>query len=92
MATPDATPAGELGLCEQPWCDRPAAAYVAGPTLGRSPRVTVIGGERAAQLARETPGEVATMTYGAMQCVDCLLATVEAAVGHGPAGPAPLVA
>jgi hypothetical protein len=76
--------AGELGPCEQPWCERPAVAYVSGPTLGRSPRVTVIAGDRAAQLAAAATG---LDTYGALRCVDCVVAAVEDCVGHVPAGP-----
>lgn len=82
-----AEPAGgevnSLGLCEQPWCDRPAVAYVSGPTLGRSPRLTVIAGARAAQLA----ASIGRDTFGALQCVDCLMAAAEDCVGHVPAGP-----
>lgn len=74
--------AGDLGLCEAAWCWRPAVAYVSGPTLGRSPRLTVIAGERAAVLA-------GGRTYGALRCVDCVLAAVEDCVGHVPAGPVP---
>jgi hypothetical protein len=76
--------AGDLGPCEAAWCFRPAVAYVSGPTLGRSPRVTVIAGERAAQLAAANTG---LDTYGALRCVDCVLAAVEDCVGHVPAGP-----
>ena len=45
-----------LGPCMSGWCERDADVYVAGPTLGRSPRVIVISGERAEQLAPEHGG------------------------------------
>ena len=73
-----------LGPCEQPWCDRPAVAYVSGPTLGRSPRLLVVAGERAGLLAAAVTG---LDTHGALRCVDCVLAAVEDCVGHVPAGP-----
>ncbi len=78
--------AGDLGPCEQPWCDRPAVAYVSGPTLGRSPRLAVIAGERAVVLAAAHTG---LDTYGALRCVDCLVNAVVDCVGHVPVGPVP---
>lgn len=83
MAPP---PAVDLGPCEQPWCDRPAVAYVSGPTLGRSPRLLIVAGERAAQLAAAATG---LDTYGALRCLDCAAGALEDTVGHVPAGPVP---
>lgn len=86
-------PAVDLGECQQPWCSQPAVAYVSGPTLGRSPRVTVIGGERAAQMAEKlaapADADLTAFMYGAMQCIDCVLDAVTRATGHEPVGPAP---
>lgn len=81
-------PADVLGPCEQPWCDRPAVAYVSGPTRGRSPRVTVIAGERVGQLAAAATG---LDTYGALRCIDCVVVAVEETTGHVPAGPRPVL-
>lgn len=83
-----APPAVDLGPCERPLCDRPAVAYVSGPTLGRSPRLTVIAGERAEMMRNLAAAGLDT--YGAMQCLEHLVDAVEDCVGHVPAGPVPL--
>jgi hypothetical protein len=76
-----------LGECEADWCDRPAVAYASGPTLGRSPRLLLVAGERAAQLAAASTERG---TYGVRRCADCLVALVDQLVGHAPAGAVPL--
>lgn len=60
----------DLGPCASGWCDRPAVVYVAGPTYGASPRVTIIGGVRAAELAED----VAVLS---VRCLDCAVHAVE---------------
>jgi len=54
----------DLGPCAAPWCDRPAVVYMAGPTYGRSPRLLLIGGQRAAELMQGDPL--------AVRCLDCV--------------------
>lgn len=63
-------PLSDLGRCMDGWCDRPAVVYVVGPTLAASPRITVIAGPRAAQLA--TGDGVPHV-----RCVECALFAVE---------------
>lgn len=60
----------DLGPCMDGWCDRPAVVYLAGPYTGSSPRITVIAGPRAAQLAT---GDGVTH----VRCVECALFAVE---------------
>jgi hypothetical protein len=60
----------DLGPCGYDWCDRPAAVYVAGPTLGKSPRVTIIGGRRPAELA-------VLLGVLSLRCLDCAVHAVE---------------
>lgn len=78
--------AGDLGPCEVAWCFRTAVVYVSGPTLGPSPRVLLVAGERAAQLSAARTG---LDTFGNLRCVECAQHAVEDAVGHMPVGPAP---
>jgi hypothetical protein len=60
------------------WCGRDGAVYVAGPTYGRSPRVLVIAGVRA--------GELAAGEHGVnVRCLDCALDVVVQAAGVEPA-------
>ncbi len=64
----------DLGPCMAGWCGRAGAVYVSGPTYGRSPRVLVIGGVRAAELAAGERGVN-------VRCVDCALDAVVQAAG-----------
>lgn len=57
------------------WCDAPATLYVYGPTMGSSPRLTVIGGVRAAEMT--TDSEPSAFALGA-RCTDCAVTLVEA--------------
>jgi hypothetical protein len=60
----------DLGPCASGWCDRPAVVYVSGPTCGTSPRVTIIGGERALILTEQ-------VTALSVRCLDCAVHAVE---------------
>lgn len=60
----------DLGRCMDGWCDRPAVLYIAGPYYGESPRITVVAGPRAAQLAG---GSGVTN----LRCIECALFAVE---------------
>ncbi len=70
----------DLGLCLSGWCDREAVVWVAGPTLGPSPRLTVVGGVRASELSS---GELGVL---GPRCLECAFAAVEEV-----ASPLPLV-
>jgi hypothetical protein len=63
-----------LGTCMRPSCDREAVLFMAGPTHGRSPRLLLIGGERAEQL---TTGELGVLSGC---CLDCACRAVESLV------------
>ncbi len=69
----------DLGPCLSGWCGRDGVVYVSGPTLGRSPRVLVIAGERAQELAAGEHGVN-------VRCVDCAFDAVAQAAGVQPAG------
>lgn len=66
-----------LGPCMSPWCGRDATVYVAGPTYGQSPRLTVIGGERALFLAGVAGGEGVLN----LRCTDCAVHALEDVAG-----------
>lgn len=74
-----------LGPCAGPWCDRPAAVYVIGPTLGRSPRLIVIGGDRALELASRPDGT----GWEQVRCLDCAAHAVEDVVQRHPVSGGP---
>jgi hypothetical protein len=67
-------PLTALGPCRSARCDEPATVYVAPIHLARSPRVTIIAGERAAQLAT---GDGADL----VRCVGCAMVVVEQIAG-----------
>ncbi len=68
-------PTTDLGPCMNGWCDNAATLYVYGPTMGSSPRLTVIGGARAADMTSDSaPSDFA---LGA-RCTDCAVTLVEA--------------
>lgn len=55
----------DLGPCMSGFCNNDARVYVFGPTLGASPRLLVIAGTRAAQLADSPAGALNAL------CGDC---------------------
>jgi hypothetical protein len=61
----------DLGPCAVDWCWRPAVVAVFGPTLGPSPRLIVVGGERALQMVDSELGALSP------RCLDCAWNTVE---------------
>jgi hypothetical protein len=63
-------PADSLGLCVDGYCDREAAVYA----FTGTDRVTLVRGQRAAQLARMPGGD------GQALCLDCAVARVEETV------------
>jgi hypothetical protein len=69
----------DFGICAADYCDREAKVYCAGPTLGPSPRLTIIGGVRGAHLAASED------FHGALEvrCVDCAIALVEEVAERG---------
>lgn len=73
----------DLGQCMDGFCTRDAAVYVVGPTLGTSPRITVIAGPRAAELAASSTGALN------LRCEECAMFEVERVVRemtpHSPA-------
>lgn len=70
----------DLGPCMNGWCDSPATVHVFGPTMGPSPRITIVGGVRAAEMTAD--GVPSDSALGA-RCTDCAVALVEA-VGKTP--------
>jgi hypothetical protein len=67
------------------WCERDGAVYVSGPTYGRSPRVLVIAGQRAVELASGEHGVN-------VRCLDCAIDAVVQAAGVEAVRPARLPA
>lgn len=55
--------------CGNDICGRPGVVYMAGPTLGSSPRLTFIAGKRAAELATPHPDNVCGPLQ--LRCWDC---------------------
>jgi hypothetical protein len=52
------------------WCGNAATVYLAGPTLGPSPRLTIVAGTRAVQMID------GAQSMGA-HCLDCAVHAVE---------------
>lgn len=67
--------AGQCHPCTNGYCTADAVFYVSGPTLGRSPRILLVGGERARELLAGPLGA------GAGLCADCASLLVEGAAG-----------
>lgn len=61
----------DLGPCMADWCSNPAAVAIHGPTLGPSPRVIIVGGERALLTVDSELGALSA------RCLDCAWNAVE---------------
>lgn len=71
-------PVPALGPCAVMWCFRPAVAYVFA-TVGRSARITVVTGPRAATLGGTSPEG-----FLGARCAECALHDVQAVIEGGP--------
>ena len=61
------------------WCTRPAVVAIHGPTLGPSPRVIIVGGDRALQTVDSEVGAVSG------RCLECAWSAVEDVAKAGQA-------